>query len=56
MFISVISPYFPYSIVVQLNFPFKDLGLSYLDLYLIQLPTAFQGGDEKFPEVGDIKC
>ena len=26
MFISVISPYFPYSIVVQLNFPFKGAG------------------------------
>ena len=25
MFISVISPYFPYSIVVPLNFPFKEI-------------------------------
>merc|ERR1719348_1962548 len=34
----------------------NDLGLDYLDLYLIHWPHAFQRGDEKFPktEAGDI--
>ena len=30
MFISVISPYFPYSIVVPLNFPFKGKEAKFL--------------------------
>ena len=37
MFISVISPYFPYSIVVPLNFPFNESYKSSIPITIVWL-------------------